>query len=88
MTNETERAADPHIGKFKRQQIVKYVSGFACPGQATFIMGASGAGKTSLLNILADRVSLRGNAKISGDILFNDAIPVNKDSFRRFGGYV
>jgi ABC-type lipoprotein export system ATPase subunit len=27
------------------------------PGQTLFIMGASGAGKTSLLNLLSDRIS-------------------------------
>ena len=71
-TTEQERLSNPNIGPIKRQEIVKSVSGFAAPGQATFIMGSSGAGKTSLLNILADRVSLRGNACISGSILFND----------------
>lgn len=52
-------------------------------------MGSSGAGKTSLLNILADRVSTKlGNPKISGNILFNDTIPVNKEVFARYGSYV
>lgn len=51
-------------------------------------MGSSGAGKTSLLNILADRVSIRGNAQISGSIIFNDTIPVNKETFARYGSYV
>ncbi len=72
----------------KRQAIVKQVTGFAPPGQATFIMGSSGAGKTSLLNILADRVSTKGSVKLSGSILFNDTIPVNKETFARYGGYV
>jgi len=51
-------------------------------------MGASGAGKTSLLNILADRIYVKGNIKLSGNILFNDVVPVNKDMFSRYGGYV
>jgi len=46
--------------------IIKNVSGFALPGQTLFIMGASGAGKTSLLNILSDRISLDGGAELSG----------------------
>lgn len=78
LTTEDERLRNPGIGRIKRQQIVKYATGFAPPGQATYIMGSSGAGKTSLLNILADRVSGRGNAAISGSITFNDTIPVNK----------
>lgn len=52
-------------------------------------MGASGAGKTSLLNILADRVNAKAyNTKLSGNILFNDGIPVIKENFARYGGYV
>ena len=41
----------------KEQSIIKDVSGYAMPGQTLYIMGASGAGKTSLLNILSDRIS-------------------------------
>lgn len=74
--------------KFKRQQIVKGASGYAAPGQTTYIMGSSGAGKTSLLNILADRVSLRNKARISGQIVFNDCVPVNTSSFSRYAAYV
>jgi ATP-binding cassette, subfamily G (WHITE), member 2, SNQ2 len=40
-----------------RQKIIKNVSGYALPGESLFIMGASGAGKTSLLNMLSDRIS-------------------------------
>lgn len=83
---EAERAMNGR--KFKRQQIVKTVSGYAAPGQTTYIMGSSGAGKTSLLNILADRVNLINKAKLSGDILFNDLIPCNKDTFSRYAAYV
>jgi ABC-type multidrug transport system fused ATPase/permease subunit len=48
--------------EIKKKMIVNHATGVALPGQTTFIMGASGAGKTSLLNILADRISMRGNA--------------------------
>ena len=83
-----ERAVNPALGPTKRLQIVKGVSGFACPGQATFIMGSSGAGKTSLLNILADRVTSATNTWLSGNITFNDEIAVNKDSFQKYAAYV
>ena len=53
-------------------QIIKDVSGYALPGQTLYIMGASGAGKTSLLNILSDRIALRDGAKLSGDVRIND----------------
>jgi ABC-type multidrug transport system ATPase subunit len=88
VTTEADKERDPNCGKFKRQAIVKNVTGYAPPGQATFIMGASGAGKTSLLNILADRIYTKGNIKLSGNILFNDTIPVRKEMFARYGGYV
>jgi ABC-type multidrug transport system ATPase subunit len=48
------------------------VSGYALPGQVLYIMGASGAGKTSLLNILSDRIKLKRGDKITGKILIND----------------
>jgi len=67
---------------------VKSVSGFAPPGQATFIIGSSGAGKTTLLNICADRIKFVSGNKLSGNILFNDSLPVNKKMFARFGAYV
>jgi len=45
-------------------KVLKGVSGFALPGQTLYIMGASGAGKTSLLNIISNRASNRNGAKI------------------------
>jgi ABC-type multidrug transport system ATPase subunit len=68
--------------------ILKKVSGFAPPGQTTYIMGSSGAGKTSLLNMLADRISTKDKVKLSGSIMFNDSIPVTKEVFARYGSYV
>ena len=57
-----------------RHRIIKNVSGYAMPGQTLFIMGASGAGKTSLLNILSDRISLKRNDTLSGKRIMNDTI--------------
>jgi ABC-type transport system involved in cytochrome bd biosynthesis fused ATPase/permease subunit len=56
----------------EKLDVLKSVTGFAIPGQTTYIMGASGAGKTSLLNILSDRVALKNGAKITGSVLLND----------------
>ena len=53
---------------------MKGASGFARPGETLFIMGSSGAGKTSLLNIISDRVSLRNGATLSGKVMINDSI--------------
>lgn len=87
-TTKAERKKNPGLPGTKTLKIVKNVSGFAAPGQATFIMGSSGAGKTSLLNILADRVTSATRTRLSGNVLFNDAIPVNKDSFQKYAAYV
>jgi ABC-type multidrug transport system ATPase subunit len=40
-------------------------------------MGASGAGKTSLLNLISDRASKRNGSKMSGSVLINNTDPVN-----------
>jgi len=40
-------------------------------------MGSSGAGKTSLLNILSDRTTVRQGTKLSGKILINDKVPLS-----------
>jgi ABC-type multidrug transport system ATPase subunit len=87
-TTAVERAANPTWGKTRRLDILKSVSGYAAPGQTTYIMGASGAGKTSLVNILADRISSATPTWLSGNVLFNDEIPVTKHTFQRFCGYV
>lgn len=68
-------------------EILKNVDGFAMPGTATFIMGASGSGKTSLLNVLSDRVNLKGKKK-EGTVMFNDRVPVTQRSYGQVGSYV
>lgn len=51
-------------------------------------MGASGAGKTSLLNILSDKISLKGGARVSGEIFVNDNQRLNEELFGKVAGYV
>lgn len=51
-------------------------------------MGSSGAGKTSLLNLLSDRISTSNGNKIKGNILLNDSVPLNQKTFGVFGAYV
>jgi ABC-type multidrug transport system ATPase subunit len=51
-------------------------------------MGSSGAGKTSLLNLISDRISTKGGAKIKGKVLVNDAIELNESNFGRIASYV
>lgn len=71
-----------------RQKIVKGASGFALPGETLYIMGSSGAGKTSLLNMLSDRISKRDGQAVSGKILINDSLPLDQNSFGSLGAYV
>lgn len=58
------------------------------PGEVLYIMGSSGAGKTSLLNILSDRIAVRRGSRLSGKVLVNDNLELNQDVFGTFAGYV
>lgn len=51
-------------------------------------MGASGAGKTSLLNILSDRISTGAGAKVKGKVLVNDCIDLRGPNFGAIASYV
>jgi ABC-type multidrug transport system ATPase subunit len=51
-------------------------------------MGASGAGKTSLLNILSDRISLNNGDVLKNEIYLNDTVRVNDDNFGKVSAYV
>ncbi|CAI5527134.1 unnamed protein product [Closterium sp. Naga37s-1] len=67
-----------------RRQILTGVNGEARSGEVTAIMGASGGGKTTLLNILAQRISSgrrRGTVKL-------DAAEVCAGTMRRVSAYV
>jgi ABC-type multidrug transport system ATPase subunit len=64
------------------------VSGFALPGQTLYIMGASGAGKTSLLNIISDRISTNKGDTLKKEIYLNDTVKVNDDNFGKVSAYV
>jgi len=69
-------------GKKVDKQILKEVSGILKRGTVTAIMGASGSGKTSLLDSLAGRKEVG----LSGEILVNGT-PRNS-GFKRISGYV
>eukprot|EP01103_Thecamoeba_quadrilineata_P010903 TRINITY_DN2481_c0_g1_i2.p1 TRINITY_DN2481_c0_g1~~TRINITY_DN2481_c0_g1_i2.p1 ORF type:complete len:542 (+),score=70.89 TRINITY_DN2481_c0_g1_i2:28-1653(+) len=74
----------PCARKKTTNQILINVSGIVQPGQLLAIIGSTGAGKSSLLDILANR-SKQG--RISGNIVANGG-PVNPKSFKRISGYV
>lgn len=58
------------------------------PGQTHYIMGASGAGKTSLLNVLSDRIGLKPGDSLAGEIKFNDRYKLDQQMFGKFANYV
>ncbi len=51
-------------------------------------MGASGAGKTSLMNALSDRIAVGNGSTLTGSITVNDEAPLNQKLFGSFATYV
>ncbi|XP_029129133.1 ABC transporter G family member 29 isoform X3 [Cajanus cajan] len=66
-----------------RLQLLKEVTGAFRPGVLTALMGVSGAGKTTLMDVLAGRKTggyIEGDVRISG-------FPKNQETFARISGY-
>jgi len=51
-------------------------------------MGASGAGKTSLMNALSDRIAENKNSFLTGERLINDNLPLTSKLFGTCASYV
>ena len=69
--------------------VLKGVSGYALPGQTLFIMGASGAGKTSLLNIICDRINTNNRqVKLTGKVLINNQHAVKQETIGSVASFV
>eukprot|EP00475_Leptophrys_vorax_P032728 TRINITY_DN5088_c0_g1_i1.p1 TRINITY_DN5088_c0_g1~~TRINITY_DN5088_c0_g1_i1.p1 ORF type:complete len:756 (-),score=211.45 TRINITY_DN5088_c0_g1_i1:29-2296(-) len=67
-------AVSKHLSKNKQKQqkwkpIIRGVTGILRPGELVAIIGPSGSGKSSLLNILSGRIP--SNTKFSGEVLAN-----------------
>ena len=75
--------------KYKEKTILNNVSGSAESGQLLAIMGPTGCGKTSLMNILAAKLPKGGYEyqSLSGEILVNGQ-PRDDEKFRRVSSYV
>eukprot|EP01031_Cornospumella_fuschlensis_P032511 gene32511-39307_t len=85
---------DPKRSKFlrpvyKKKHILRDISGHAKSGELLAIMGPTGCGKTSLMNILAARVTSLDPAmtKVSGSITVNN-LPRDDAKFRHMSAYV
>ncbi|KAL8533265.1 hypothetical protein ACS0TY_009596 [Phlomoides rotata] len=66
-----------------RLQLLRDVNGAFRPGVLTALMGVSGAGKTTLMDVLAGRKTggyIEGDIKVSG-------YPKNQETFARVSGY-
>ncbi|KAL0584637.1 hypothetical protein ABG067_005522 [Albugo candida] len=63
--------------------LLKGVSGFALPGTMTALMGSSGAGKTTLMDVIAGR---KTGGRIKGEILLNGHVATDL-AIRRATGY-
>ena len=74
------------MGKEKKT-ILDGINGGLKGGEVCALMGPSGAGKTSLLNVLAGRVRSRGKVKVDGNILL-DGQAISGSSLRKRIAYV
>eukprot|EP01102_Stenamoeba_stenopodia_P013098 TRINITY_DN41_c0_g1_i1.p1 TRINITY_DN41_c0_g1~~TRINITY_DN41_c0_g1_i1.p1 ORF type:complete len:626 (-),score=152.04 TRINITY_DN41_c0_g1_i1:84-1961(-) len=70
--------------KKKTRTLLNNVNGYVRPGQLLAIMGPSGAGKTTMLNLLAGRAY---HQKISGEVLVNGKTVPQAD-LKHFTGFV
>jgi ABC-type lipoprotein export system ATPase subunit len=76
-------------GKNKSKSILSDVWGEVPAKQTTAIMGPSGAGKTSLLNILAGRTRSNNKLLVEGDILLNgNKVNPSSISYRKHIAFV
>lgn len=67
--------------------ILSGISGSVGSGQILAVIGSSGAGKTSLLNLLAGRITTNKGARATGSVLVNGQ-PRDYASFRSQSAYV
>lgn len=82
------KSTDPNAPKTMTRKVLQNCSGYALPGQTLYIMGASGAGKTSLLNAISDRIALTKGSSLTGERTVNDTIPLNAKLFGSCSVYV
>eukprot|EP01095_Lingulamoeba_sp_RSL-Kostka_P006419 TRINITY_DN200_c0_g1_i3.p1 TRINITY_DN200_c0_g1~~TRINITY_DN200_c0_g1_i3.p1 ORF type:complete len:633 (+),score=155.33 TRINITY_DN200_c0_g1_i3:30-1928(+) len=82
-TIKVKVSKNPFNGARKKKKILQNINGFCKPGQILAIMGSSGAGKSSLLDVLADR---KPSKNLTGQLLVNGK-PITK-KYKRISGYV
>lgn len=78
---------DKGSGVSARKPLLRGLSGRAHPGQLLAIMGASGAGKTTFLDVLAARKTRGPGIEYSGEVEIN-GLPISSKLLRSFVAYV
>lgn len=73
--------------KVGNRVILNGISGICKHNEVSAILGSSGAGKTSLLNLLCQRINNSLSINISGKIMANGK-SYNSDTFSNFAAYV
>eukprot|EP00298_Acanthocystis_sp_HF-20_P005623 c15728_g1_i2.p1 GENE.c15728_g1_i2~~c15728_g1_i2.p1 ORF type:complete len:628 (-),score=145.66 c15728_g1_i2:74-1957(-) len=71
----------------KNRKIIDDVSGMLKPGALTAFMGPSGAGKTTMLNVIGGRTQVTKNIVSEGTFLINGK-PFKKSFFKKISSYV
>lgn len=71
----------------RMKQILTASNGYAKPREMMAIMGASGSGKTSLLNVIAQRLALTPGSDLDGEVRFNNRA-INSNDFGKLGAFV
>ncbi|KAI9988512.1 hypothetical protein PInf_021943 [Phytophthora infestans] len=73
---------DPHNPK-EQLELLKGINGYAVPGSITALMGSTGAGKTTLMDVIAGR---KTGGKITGNIMLS-GYEASDLAIRRATGY-
>ena len=60
--------------KMEYVPILRNVSGYAKSGECLAIMGGSGAGKSTMLNIISGRFGASSNVKLTGEVKLNGEV--------------
>lgn len=84
VTNPKAKAKDAPADLPKELELLKGVTGYCKPGVLMALMGGSGAGKTTLMDVIAGRKTV---GRITGDITVN-GYPKEQKTWSRVMGYV